>query len=414
MLNPMNEAADKPESQSDPKPSSGSVLEVLITFLKLGMTSFGGPIAHIGFFRRELVEKKGWVSDSHFTQLMALCQFLPGPASSQLGFALGLTRAGWLGAISAFTAFTLPSVCLMITFAWMLPNLTGPISSAAIHGLKLVACAVVLDAIIGMYRNLCPDNERRTIAIIAAVMLILAGSAQAQIFVVLVGAVAGLWLCRGNLTEVNHDLSPGLSKRFGLVMLLLFAAILLGLPILSTFQGGLASVAEAFYRAGALVFGGGHVVLPLLEESVVGSGWVSDDQFLAGYGAAQAIPGPMFAFSAYLGAIIPTEHSSLTTAIVALLFMFLPGFLLVAAGLPAWQWIAEQPRAASAIAGVNAAVVGILIAALYDPIVTSGIQSAIDLAIAAIAFMIIGVWKRSPLWAVLWCLAASVGVSTVL
>ena len=384
------------------------MLEVLITFLKLGLTSFGGPIAHIGFFRRELVEKKGWVSDSHFSQLMALCQFLPGPASSQLGFALGLTRAGWVGAISAFTAFTLPSVCLMLAFAWLLPNLTGPVSSAAIHGLKLVACAVVLDAIIGMYRNLCPDNARRSIAILAAVILILAASAKLQIIVVLIGAIAGLLLCRGNLDPVDSQLSPGLGKRFGLLMFALFTVILVGLPILATYQGGLTSVAEAFYRAGALVFGGGHVVLPLLEESVVGNGWVSDDQFLAGYGAAQAIPGPMFAFSAYLGAIIPTEHSSLTTALVALLCMFLPGFLLVAAGLPAWQWITEQPRAASAIAGVNAAVVGILIAALYDPIVTSGIETAADLAIAAIAFLIIGVWKRSPLWAVLWCVSAAV------
>lgn len=388
-------------------------MEVLLTFLRLGLTSFGGPIAHIGFFRKELVEKKGWVSDSHFTQLMALCQFLPGPASSQLGFALGLTRAGWAGAISAFTAFTLPSVCLMIAFAWLLPNLTGPLSLAAIHGLKLVACAVVLDAIIGMYRNLCPDNERRSIAIVAAVILILAASAKLQIIVVLLGAIAGLALCRGKLTDVENNLSPGLSKRFGLVMLVLFALILVGLPIVSVYQGGLVSIAEAFYRAGALVFGGGHVVLPLLEESIVGSGWVSDDQFLAGYGAAQAIPGPMFAFSAYLGAIIPSAHSSMTTATVALMFMFLPGFLLVAAGLPAWQWISEQPRAASAIAGVNAAVVGILMAALYDPIVTSAIGSAADLAIAAIAFMVISVWKRSPLWAVLCCVGASVAFATL-
>ena len=408
MSEPVNSSQYSPES-----PRQGSVLEVLLTFLRLGLTSFGGPIAHIGFFRRELVEKQKWVSDSHFSQLMALCQFLPGPASSQLGFALGLTRAGWAGAISAFIAFTLPSVVLMITFAWLLPNLTGPVSSAAIHGLKLVACAVVLDAIIGMYKNLCPDTERRTIAIVAAVALIIVASAQAQIVIVLLGGITGLVLCRGNVTEVNHDLSPGLNRKFGLFMIIVFGLILIGLPVLSATQAGLFSVAEAFYRAGALVFGGGHVVLPLLEESVVGSGWVSDDQFLAGYGAAQAIPGPMFAFSAYLGAIIPSEHGSLTTAVVALVFMFLPGFLLVAAGLPAWQWLASQSKAASVIAGVNASVVGILMAALYDPIVTSGIESAADLAIAAMAFLIIGVWRKSPLFAVLWCVIASVIASQV-
>ncbi len=403
----MNEVSEKIDS-SEPRPPQGTVLEVLLTFLRLGFTSFGGPIAHIGFFRKELVERQKWVSDSHFTQLMALCQFLPGPASSQLGFALGLTRAGWAGAISAFIAFTLPSVLLMMAFAWLLPNLTGPISSAAIHGLKLVACAVVLDAILGMYKNLCPDTERRTIAVLAAVALILLGSAQAQIAVVIAGGIAGLLLCQGNLTEVNHDLSPGLGRRFGLFMLVLFGLIMIVLPVLASLQGGLFSIAEAFYRAGALVFGGGHVVLPLLEESVVGNGWVNSDQFLAGYGAAQAIPGPMFAFSAYLGAIIPTEYSSLVSAVVALSFMFLPGFLLVAAGLPAWQWVASQRRATSAIAGVNAAVVGILMAALYDPIVISGIESAADLSIAAIAFLIIGVWKRSPLFAVVWCVVASI------
>ena len=406
MLLGMSASAEQKPHHKESSPT-GSVIEVLLTFLRLGFTSFGGPVAHIGFFRRELVEKQRWVSDSHFTQLMALCQFLPGPASSQLGFALGLTRAGWAGAISAFIAFTLPSACLMIAFAWMLPNLSGPVSSAAIHGLKLVACAVVLDAILGMYKNLCPDTERRTIAVVAAVALIIAASAQAQIAVVVIGGIAGLVLCRGNLSEVNNDLAPGLSRRFGLLMLTLFAVILIGLPILSSLQGGIASVAEAFYRAGALVFGGGHVVLPLLEESIVGNGWVSSDQFLAGYGAAQAIPGPMFAFSAYLGAIIPSDHGSLATALTALLFMFLPGFLLVAAALPAWQWLASQPRAASAIAGVNAAVVGVLMAALYDPIVTSGIETATDLAIAAIAFLIIGIWKRSPLFAVVWCVGAS-------
>jgi len=384
----------------------GSVAEVFGTFLKLGLTSFGGPIAHLGYYRRELVERRQWVSESQYSQLLAICQFLPGPASSQTGFSLGLIRAGWPGAIAAFLAFTLPSALLLVGFASALPYLSGPVGGAAIHGLKLVACAVVADAVMGMSKKLCPDAPRRSIAVVAAGALLLAGSAWAQIFVILAGAVAGMILCREPVASGDAHIRVAYGKGLGSTLFGIFLLLLFALALVAH-QGGLYAVAEAFYRAGALVFGGGHVVLPLLEESVVGAGWVSKESFLAGYGAAQAIPGPVFAFSAYLGTIIPTGHGAWLGAVVALGFMFLPGFLLVAAALPMWQAISHNPTASNAIAGVNAAVVGVLGAALYDPIFTSGIGSDVDLAIAIVAFGMLAVWRLSPLFAVVWCVAAS-------
>ncbi|PLX97479.1 MAG: chromate ion family chromate transporter, partial [Desulfuromonas sp.] len=351
---------------------------VFYTFLKLGFTSFGGPVAHLGYFRKELVERRGWVSDSQFGQLLAICQFLPGPASSQLGFVLGLLRGGWPGALAAFLGFTLPSALLLLLFAALLPYLSGPIGLAAIHGLKLVACAVVADAVLGMFLKLCPDLPRRIIAVAAAGLLLLAGSAWLQLLVVLGGALAGLALCRTAAEERSDLIHPGYGKRFALTLLGVFAVLLLLFLALPA-ERGLFALAEAFYSAGALVFGGGHVVLPLLEESVVASGWVAQESFLAGYGASQAIPGPMFAFSAYLGALVPTGFPAWLGGAVALVFIFLPGFLLVAAVLPLWQAISRYRPTANAIVGVNAAVVGLLGAAFYDPILTSGIASVADL-----------------------------------
>ena len=386
----------------------GSAIEVLTTFLKLGLTSFGGPIAHLGYFRKELIERRGWVTESQFSQLLAICQFLPGPASSQVGFSLGLLRAGWLGALAAFLAFTLPSALLLIAFARMLPNLSGPIGGAAIHGLKIVACAVVADAVLGMTTKLCPDPPRRTMAVLAAAVLVASGSAWTQVLVVIAGAIAGWRYCRETSTLDDSRVQVSLGKKTPWILIAIFLVLLIVLPGLAQSQDGLIAVADAFYRAGALVFGGGHVVLPLLEESVVGPGWVSEERFLAGYGAAQAIPGPMFSFSAYLGAIIPSDAGIWTTAAVAVAFMFLPGFLLVSATLPIWQLISHRPKAVSAIAGVNAAVVGILAAALYDPIFTSSIRSGSDMAIALVGFGMLRVWRLSPLWVVVWCVAASV------
>ena len=385
------------------------VAEVFLTFLKLGLTSFGGPVAHLGYFHKELVERKQWVSEAQYSQLLAICQFLPGPASSQLGFALGLFRGGWLGAIAAFLAFTLPSALLLIAFAAALPSLSGGIGEAAIHGLKLVACAVVADAVLGMSQKLCPDVLRRGIAIFAACVLMFSGSAAMQIVVVLAGAIAGIWLCKADSAIDGSSIRVSYGRKAGLALLIVFFALLGSLSLAP--QQSLLIIADAFYRAGALVFGGGHVVLPLLEESVVTTGWVSSEQFLAGYGATQAIPGPMFSFSAYLGAIVPSEFNSWITAAVALLFMFLPGFLLLLAVLPLWQSISSRPKAANAITGVNAAVVGLLGAALYDPIFVSGVESAKDMAIVIVAFGMLRVWKLSPLYVVLACVLASTAIS---
>lgn len=391
------------------KSQAGSPVEVFLAFLKLGLTSFGGPIAHLGYFRAELVERRRWISDDQFGQLLAICQFLPGPASSQLGFSLGLLRAGWGGALAAFVAFTLPSALLLVAFAAALPLLSGPIGQASVHGLKLVACAVVADAVVGMSKKLCPDAPRRTIAVLSAAVLLVASSALAPLVVVVLAAVVGACLLRGiSAPDDTNRLHLSYGPRLGGVLLLIFGGLLLGLPLFATGKPDFASVAEAFYRVGALVFGGGHVVLPLLQDSVVTTGWVTAKQFLSGYGASQAIPGPMFAFSAYLGAVLSPGKSTFLMAAVALVFIFLPGFLLVVGVLPLWGALSHNSAARRAIAGVNAAVVGLLGAALYDPIFTSGITSAADLAVALVAFGLLVVWRVSPLIVVLWCVFASV------
>lgn len=382
--------------------------EVFRTFIVLGLTSFGGPVAHIGYFHKVLVERKRWVSEDQFSQLLAICQFLPGPASSQLGFALGLLRAGWLGAIVAFLAFTLPSALLLLGFASALSLISGSVGDAAIHGLKLVAFAVVADAVWGMSKKLCPDMLRRSVALLAACALLLMGAAWSQILVVLVGAVIGLMFCREPSASDSYNIRVGYSQRVGIIIFSIFILLLAAFVFVPGGPQGLYSLAGAFYRAGALVFGGGHVVLPLLEDSIVNSGWITQESFLAGYGASQAIPGPMFAFSSYLGAIIPTGYSSGLGALIALIFMFLPGFLLIAAVLPIWQAISGSEKAVNAIAGVNAAVVGVLGAALYDPIFTTGITSGYDFAIALVAFGMLAIWRLSPLYVVLWCVAACV------
>jgi chromate transporter len=388
--------------------SHGSPAEVFATFLKLGLTSFGGPIAHLAYFRKELVERRKWVSENQFSQLLAICQFLPGPASSQLGFSLGLARAGWLGALAAFIAFTLPSALLLIGFASVLPALSGPVGEAAIHGLKIVAFAVVADAVLGMSKKLCPDIQRATIAILSAGVLLVVGNAWIQLLVVIGGAIAGIYLCRGGATEIASKIPIHYGRKLGGILLLLFFGLLAGLPLFSTTNATLISMAEAFYRAGALVFGGGHVVLPLLEDSVVSSGWITSEVFLAGYGASQAIPGPVFAFSAYLGAVTPTGHNEWLGASTALIFMFMPGFLLVAGVLPFWRAISHNTAVARAVAGVNAAVVGLLAAALYDPIFISAIQSGMDMAIGIVAFAMLFVWRLSAIAVVVWSVVASV------
>jgi chromate transporter len=392
---------------------TGSAAEVFAAFLKLGLTSFGGPIAHLGYYRREFVERRAWVGDTQFAQLLALCQFLPGPASSKLGFSIGLLRAGWPGALAAFLAFTLPSALLLFAFAAALPSISGPLGEAAIHGLKIVALAVVAQGVLGMAKQLCPDAPRATIAALAAAAILLAGQAWVQLAVVAAGLAAGLAFCRGVQPLAEAGLQLRYGAKLGWTLLAVFAILLLGLP-LAAHASSLLAVAEAFYRAGSLVFGGGHVVLPLLEETVVAPGWIPADEFLAGYGAAQAVPGPMFTLAAYLGARLPGAEGGIVGASVALAAIFLPGLLLQAGVLPLWRAIAGRPAAARAIAGVNAAVVGLLGAALYDPVWTSAVRGPLDLAIGLAGFALLVAWRAQPLVVVLWCVAASVAGAMLL
>jgi chromate transporter len=388
--------------------TKSSVFDVFKIFLKLGSTSFGGPVAHLSYFRKELVERRQWVSENQYAQLLAICQFLPGPASSQVGFSLGLLRAGWLGAIAAFVAFTLPSAILLMTFASILPYLSGDIGIAVIHGLKLVACVVVADAVLSMFIKLCPDNTRRAVAVIILGALLFSNIAWAQMLAVLAGAIFGILFCKEPDVKSSNALKVNYSKKFGLALFLIFS-VLLTMFMFAGRHDGLFEIAQIFYNAGALVFGGGYVVLPLLQDSVVATGLVDTEPFIAGYGAAQAVPGPMFAFSAYLGALIPTEHSLYVNASVALIFMFLPGLLLVAATLPLWQAVSHNKTAANAIAGINAAVVGILASAFYDPILTSGISSVFDVCVTVSGLIMLMVFKRSALFIITWCLLLSVG-----
>ena len=392
---------------------AGSVREVFSAFLKLGLTSFGGPIAHLGYFRRELVERRRWLGEAEYAQLLALCQFLPGPASSQLGFSLGLLRAGWPGALAAFAAFTLPSAALLLAFAALSPRISGPAGEAAIHGLKLVALAVVAQGVLAMARRLCPDAARAAIALLAAVAALLAGSAWMQLAIVGLGAAAGLALRGDSVVAQGLALRPRYGPRLGWTLLGAFAALLLGLPLLAHGREGLVAVAAAFYRAGALVFGGGHVVLPLLAETVVAPGWISSDAFLEGYGAAQAVPGPMFTLAAYLGARLPGADGGLAGAAVALGAIFLPGLLLVAGVLPLWHAMARRPVAMRAVAGVNAAVVGLLGAALYHPVWTSAVRGPLDAAIAAAGLAALALWRAPALLVVAWCVLASVAAAVL-
>lgn len=408
------DAGPDPANVAAAPAARGDVAEVFRAFIKLGVTSFGGPVAHLGYFRHEFVEGRRWLDETQFARLLALCQFLPGPASSQLGFSLGLLRAGWPGALAAFAAFTLPSAVLLLVFASLMPHLTGAAGQAAIHGLKLVAVAVVAQGVLGMARTLCPDPPRATIAAIAAALILATGQAAMQILVIVVGGTAGLLFCRGvQPPPPGTDLHLRYGVRFGAALLIVFALLLVGLPLAARGHEGLLPAISAFYRAGALVFGGGHVVLPLLRESVVAPGWISGNDFLAGYGAAQAVPGPLFTLSAYLGARLPGAEGGVVGASAALAAIFLPGFLLVSGALPLWRTIGHTASAARAIAGVNAAVVGLLGAALYDPVWTSAIRAPLDVAIAAIALTLLVAWRTSALVAVAWCVLAAIAVAFV-
>jgi chromate transporter len=385
------------EVTANTRDRKGSAGEVFVAFLKLGLTSFGGPIAHLGYFRDELVVRRRWIDEKGYADLVALCQFLPGPASSQVGFALGLLRGGPLGAAAAWTAFTFPSAILLVLFGLGAASFGGPIGSGIIHGLKVVAVAIVAQAVWGMARNLCPDRERASIALAAVLIAILFAGSIGQITAIVAGGLAGLWLCRTKEDAMTGHVSFPVSRSAGVAALVLFFALLFGLPLFvaATSSQGLA-VLDSFYRAGSLVFGGGHVVLPLLEAEVVRPGWVTTDQFLAGYGAAQAVPGPLFTFAAYLGTVLGPEPNGLLGAAIALVAVFVPGFLLLIGVIPFWDAFRARPTAQALMRGANAAVVGILGAALYQPVWTSAIIGAYEFALALTCFVLLMAWKAPP------------------
>lgn len=388
---------------------SGSAGEVFLAFLKLGLTSFGGPIAHLGYFRDEIVVRRRWMDEAQYADLVALCQFLPGPASSQVGFALGLWRAGPLGALAAWIAFTLPSAILLVLFALGAAALHGPLAQGILHGLKLVAVAVVAQAVWGMARSLTPDRQRATIAVGAVLVIIAVGGSLGQIAAIVLGGLAGLAFCGNGAGTTVPPTGFPVSRSAGVVCLALFAILLVGLPLLVSAGNdhGL-GLFDAFYRAGALVFGGGHVVLPLLDAETVATGWVSKDAFLAGYGAAQAVPGPLFTFAAYLGAVGAQWPNGIAGALIALPAIFLPGFLLLVGVLPFWDALRTRPYAQAAMRGANAAVVGILGAALYDPVWTGAVLRPIDFAMVLAGFVALVAWKAPP-WMVVVALAVAGG-----
>ncbi|SBW79784.1 chromate transporter [Pseudomonas veronii 1YdBTEX2] len=380
-----------------PTDRPASSWSVFLIFLRLGLTSFGGPVAHLGYFRDEFVTRRRWLSERSYGDLVALCQFLPGPASSQVGIALGLSRAGYGGALAAWLGFTLPSAIVLILFALGIAQHSTALPPGALHGLKVVAVAVVAQAVWGMARNLCSDAARISVMLIAACVALLQTSAWGQVAVISAAALAGLLLFKPTPPAAHDALPVTLSRRAGAMWLSLFVLVLAGLPILAQLipNQGLAMI-DAFYRSGSLVFGGGHVVLPLLQAEVVPTGWVSNDVFLAGYGAAQAMPGPLFTFAAFLGASMSQAPSGWLGGLLCLLAIFAPSFLLVLGALPFWENLRRSPRTQAALAGVNAAVVGLLLAALYQPVWTSAIFSARDFGLALIGLVALMVWKLPP------------------
>ena len=399
-------------SDTSPRPL-GSPLEVLLIFTRLGLTSFGGPVAHLGYFRAEFVERRKWLDDRSYADLVGLCQFLPGPASSQTGIGLGLLRAGVPGAVAAWTGFTLPSAILMAAFGMGLNALGDPTNASWLRGLKIVAVAVVAQAVWTMARNLWPDRQRASIGVLAALLLLLWPVPAAQISAIVFGAVAGWAVLRGGEGPQLEALAVPLPRWAAAASLVSFVVLLAGLPLLRAASSDpILALIDSFYRPGSLVFGGGHVILPLLQAEVVPPGWVSNEQFLAGYGAAQAVPGPLTTFSAFLGASRTVWPNGPLGALIALVAVFLPSFLMVFGCLPFWGAVRGRPAVAAGMRGVNAAVVGILLAALYNPVWTSAITKPADFALAVAAVALLLAWKLPPWAVVILCavVAAVVGL----
>jgi chromate transporter len=396
-----------PPRSFESRAPAGRWTEVLVVFLRLGLTSFGGPVAHLGFFREEFVNRRRWLDDRAYADLVALCQFLPGPASSQVGIAVGLSRAGYAGACAAWVGFTMPSAIALVAFAYLVDVVGGSAGAGWLHGLKIAAVAVVAQAVLGMMRSLAPDRERATIMVAVAALMLAVPSAWAQVGGIVLGAIVGLMLPRGKEATDHAHLPLAVGKTTGVICLAAFFGLLIGLPLLADRTASHAvDLVDAFYRAGSLVFGGGHVVLPLLQEAVVPPGWVSNDLFLAGYGAAQAVPGPLFTFAAYLGAVMTPSPNGAVGAAICLVAVFVPSFLLVFGALPFWDELRRHPSAQAALRGINAAVVGLLLAALYNPVWTSGIGNARDFAVATAAFLLLMMWKTPPWLVVVLCAIA--------
>ncbi|MBO8176230.1 MAG: chromate efflux transporter [Bacillus sp. (in: Bacteria)] len=367
-------------------------MDIFWTATKLGLTSFGGPVAHLAYFRDEYIEKKKWLTEKMYADLIALCQFLPGPASSQVGISIGMIRGGLLGGILSWLGFTLPSVLILIAFALFLQG-TSIDMSGFIHGLKIVAVAVVAHAILGMAKKLTPDRPRIFIAMISATIMLLVPSAIVQFGVIVAAGLIGYFLYRKETNEIDGEAPVLFSKKVGVLAFTLFFLLLFGLPFWRTMAPNMSlALFDTFYRVGSTVFGGGHVVLPMLERELVPHGFLTEEEFLAGYGAAQAVPGPLFTLSSYLGMVI----SGSTGALVATIGVFLPSFLLLVGVLPFWNSIRERTGFRAPLLGVNSAVVGLLIAAFYDPVFTSAIRNEVDFVIAMLAFSYLMFWKGTP------------------
>jgi chromate transporter len=385
--------------------STAGLLEVLGVSTRLGLTSFGGPIAHLGYFRDEYVVRRRWIDEAHYADLVALCQFLPGPASSQVGMALGIIRAGLWGGVAAWLGFTLPSALALVIFAYGLQAMDVA-DAGWLHGLKIVAVAVVAQAVWGMARNLAADRARASLAILAAVTVLASRTAATQVLVIVAGGLVGWMLLPAAGTSATTTGRVPVGKAVGVASLTLFFALLVGLPLAAqALPHHALSVLDSFYRAGSLVFGGGHVVLPLLQAEVVPPGWVTNEQFIAGYGAAQAVPGPLFTFAAYLGAVMRQPPNGWLGGAWALAAVFLPSYLLVVGALPFWELLRWRPSFQAGLRGINAAVVGLLLAALYDPVWTSAITGPADFGLALVAFGLLMFW-RLPSWLVVLIAAA--------
>jgi len=373
------------------------LVQIFLIFLRLGCTSFGGPVAHLGYFRDEFVGRRKWIEERAYADLVALCQFLPGPASSQVGIGVGLSRGGLLGALAAWLGFTMPSALALIAFGYGVVAFQDVVDSGVLHGLKVVAVAVVAQAVWGMARSMCPDARRATMAVVAACAVLAAPTPLLQVGVIVFGGLAGLVFLRADETAEHASLGINVSRNLAVASLLLFFIGLIGLPILATaYPSHAIALVESFYSSGSLVFGGGHVVLPLLQAEVVPPGWVSNDAFLAGYGAAQAVPGPLFTFAAYLGTVLEPVPNGVAGGFICLVAIFVPSFLLVVGALPFWDALRQASAMQTALLGINAAVVGLLLAALYNPVWTSAILSPSDFGLAIGAYTLLVFWKLPP------------------